>query len=273
VTIQSRFQPKAFLTIADDLFSKVLGGQAIEKAYTVAEHNRLQALAPEAGARALDLRLRRAVIVGVKGKLGEALLNQLLASSYLEVTAIADKPLTLGIAKLHLSQIHEVAEAQAQDAYLCLSDPLASYGKSYYGRDAHFSELLASDAFRVAQALVTQGVRRLILISPLSSWHQMSPSAKGISSELESQMLSLQLESFLILRPSAELQSAPQASLFGRFIAGYLGMFRMMLPKGSDNIRTEQLARSAIRANQYARSGVQVLNNQDLLSLAQATPK
>jgi hypothetical protein len=38
----------------------------------------------------------------VKGKLGEALLNQLLAAEYLAVTAIADKPLTLGIARLEV---------------------------------------------------------------------------------------------------------------------------------------------------------------------------
>jgi hypothetical protein len=217
--------------------------------------------------RSLDLRLRKAIIFGVKGKLGEALLNQLLASSYLAVMAIADKPLTLGIARLEVSPLSEVKAAQAQDASLCLKNPDAAYGQSYYGRDAHFSNLLPENAFEVAKSLLAKGVRRLILISPLSSWHQMSPSAKGISSELESKLLSSELESFLILRPASDSQSATQTTFFHRFLAGYLNIFRIMLPKGAENMRTDQLARSAIKANQFARAGVQVLDNQELIRL------
>jgi hypothetical protein len=95
----------------------------------------------------------------------------------------------------------------------------------------------------------------------------MSPSVKGISSELESKLLSLELESFLILRPASKSQGAPRTTFFRRFLAGYFNIFRIMLPKGSENMRTEQLARSAIKANQFARPGVQVLDNQDLLQI------
>jgi hypothetical protein len=203
----------------------------------------------------------------VKGKLGEALLNQLLASSYLAVTAIADKPLTLGIARLEVSPLSEVKVDQAQDAYLCLNDPGAAYGQSYYGRDAHFSTLLSAEALEAAKGLVARGVTRLILISPLSSWHQMSPSAKGISSELESKLLSLDLECLLILRPASESQSTHETTFFRRVLAGYFNIFRMMLPKNAENMRTDQLAGSAIKANQYARSGVQVLTNEDLVRI------
>jgi Putative transposase len=35
-------------------------------------------------------------------------------------------------------------------------------------------------------------------------------------------------------------------------LAGYFNIFRTMLPKGAENLRTDQLARSAIKANQYA---------------------
>ncbi len=206
----------------------------------------------------------------MKGKLGEALLNQLLASSYLAVTAIADKPLTLGIARLEVSPLPEVKVDQAQDAYLCLNDPDAAYGQSNYGRDAHFSTLLPENAFDVAKGLVAKGVSRLILISPLSSWHQMSPSAKGISSEFESKLLSLELESFLILRPASESQSAPQTTFFRRFLEGYFNIFRIMLPKGAENMRTDQLACSAIKANQFAKPGVQVIDNQGLLRILAA---
>ncbi len=77
-------------------------------------------------------------------------------------------------------------------------------GKAYYGRDAHFSALLPVVAFEVAKGLVAKGVTRQILISPLSSWHQMNPSARGISSELENKLLDLDLECLLILRPASE---------------------------------------------------------------------
>jgi hypothetical protein len=60
----------------------------------------------------------------------------LLASSYLSVTAIADKPLTLGIVRLAVSALSEIKEGQANDTYLCLTDPDAAYGQSYFGRDA-----------------------------------------------------------------------------------------------------------------------------------------
>ena len=163
--------------------------------------------------------------------------------------------------------MRELKVDQVQDAYFCLNDPDATYGKSYYGRDAHFSTLLPENAFDVAQGLVVKGVSRLILISPLSSWHQMSPSAKGISSELESKLLSLELESFLILRPASESQGESQTTFFRRFLAGYFNIFRIMLPKGTENMRTDQLAHSAIKANQFAKPGVQVIDNQDLLRI------
>ena len=150
----------------------------------MAERHRQQALADHeidsnGKPRELDLRLRKAIIVGVKGKLGEALLNQLLASQYLAVTAIADKPLTLGIARLEVSSLAEVKLDQAQDAYLCLNDPDAAYGQSYYGRDGHFSALLPADAFEVAKALVTTGVKRLLggLLQHLSDHDQPVQSA------------------------------------------------------------------------------------------------
>jgi hypothetical protein len=60
--------------------------------------------------------------------------------------------------------LSEVKVDQAQDTYLCLNDPDAAYGQSYYGRDAHFSNLTLGDAFEVASSLVAKGVRRLILI-------------------------------------------------------------------------------------------------------------
>jgi hypothetical protein len=77
----------------------------------------------------------------------------------------------------------------------------------------------------------------------------------------------LELESFLIFRPASESQSAPSTTFFRRFLAGYFNIFRIMLPKGAVNIRTDQLARSAMKANQFARPGVQVLDNQDLLQI------
>lgn len=95
----------------------------------------------------------------------------------------------------------------------------------------------------------------------------MSPSAKGISSELESRLLSLELESLLILRPATESQSQPQISFFRRIFAGYFNIFRMMLPKGAENMRTDQLARRAIMASQNAKAGVQVLDHQDLVRM------
>jgi hypothetical protein len=44
----------------------------------------------------------------------------------------------------------------------------------------------------------------------------------------------------------------------------YFNIFRIMLPKGAEILRADQLAKSAIKANQYALPSVQVLSNEDL---------
>lgn len=256
-----------------NLLDTVLGGGAIEQAASIAHQRRQEALAQEAEASFLDLSQRHAVIAGVKGRLGETLLNHLLASDYAGVTALADRPIQLGLRKLRCCPAAGLAGQPCDDAYLCLNDQEGPFARSWYGRDAHFLEVLQEHLLPLAEHLYRYGVRRLSVLAPLSSWQSMGKVHHGMADETEAALSLLGFDTVQFLRPAVQLTPAPGGSLLQRFAHGYLSLFNMMLPKGAETLRADHLAQATLEAARDPRPGVRVIDNEALLALrARARP-
>lgn len=65
---------------------------------------------------------RRAFIAGVEGKLGEALLSQLVGSEYATAITLAETPFALGARKLKVSNLPGLESSAVDDANLCMND-------------------------------------------------------------------------------------------------------------------------------------------------------
>lgn len=202
--------------------------------------------------------VRSAIVAGVVGRLGEAVLNHVLAvDDYAQVTALAHAPMNLGVRRLTLAGLD--ALPPADDLYLVLSDPDLPAARSFYGRDAAFTLLSPDNLGAVARAAAAAGTRRALLLSPLPAWQQMSRFHQGLSGDREMQLAALPFDALTVLRPVKAAGSAG-GSLLQRVVHLYLSVQMMMIPRSIPTLTSDQLARAAVAAMRTAGSGVRILD-------------
>jgi len=200
--------------------------------------------------------VRRALVAGAVGRQGEALLNRVLgAGDYADVVALAGAPMALGVRGLSLAAIDDLPPLD--DVFILLSDPDDQWSRSYHGRDAAFVQVSADNCLRVAQAAVSAGAARLVLVSPMPAWQQVGHFHRGLANDAELALARLPLASLVVLRPVRE-SSARGGSLLQRIVAGYLSLQLLMLPKSIEMFTSEKLARCALAAMRQARAGLEV---------------
>ena len=196
-------------------------------------------------------------MAGAVGRLGEALLNRVLASGdYASVVALADAPMALGVRQLSLAPIG--ALPRIDDAFVALSDPAEADARSFYGRDAPFVQVHRGNCLQVAQRAVDAGASRLLLVSPLPAWQQVGPFHRGLGDETELAISQLPLASVVILRPVRDAKR-PGGNLLQKVAAAYLSLQLLMMPRSIELMTSEKLARCALAAMRRARAGIEVV--------------
>lgn len=209
-----------------------------------------------APARRSQARGRTALVAGAVGRRGEALLNRVLGcGDYAEVVALSQGPIAPGLRTLRLASLE--ALPPIDDAFLLLSEPQEADARSFYGRDAAFVALQSVNCLQVARAAVGQGARRIVLVRPMPAWQQVGHFHRGLADELELAVSQLPLESLVVLRPVREA-GRPGGSLIERFVAVYLSLQLLMLPRSIPILTSERLAQCALAAMRGARAGLQV---------------
>ena len=199
---------------------------------------------------------RVALVAGAVGRRGEALLNRLLASGdYAEVVALAQAPMSPGLRGLRAASAAELPPLD--DVFLVLSDSGDASARSYYGRDGAFVALDESNCLQVAREAAGRGARRLVLISPMPAWQQVGHFHRGLANDTELAVSQLPFESLVVLRPVRE-GGRRGGGLLERFVAGYLSLQLLMLPKSIEVMTSERLARCALEAMRRARDGLEV---------------
>lgn len=212
---------------------------------------------------------RVALVAGVVGRRGEALLNRVLASGdYAEVVALSSVPMALGVRGLRLAGLADLPEVD--DLFLLISDPDDASSRSFYGRDAAFVAVDEQNCLQVARRAVEQGARRAVLIDPMPAWQQVGNFHRGLANPGELAVASLPLDSLVVLRPVRDGKRRG-ANLVERFVAAYLSVQLLMLPKSIGILTSETLARCALQAMRGARDGLQVHPADTLTKLLEQT--
>ncbi|MGE0798321.1 MAG: hypothetical protein AB7G13_01625 [Lautropia sp.] len=213
---------------------------------------------------------RHALIAGAAGRLGEALLAQLLVTlRYDGITVLTNGPLASTVRGLRpLAQaaflanpglanpgLAEASPAVELDVYLCTADGDDPLARAPNRRDAIYAPLADLPTVRaLAGAAAAAGARRLLLIAPLAAWRQTSAASRMLPQALELELARLAVPTVVVLRPVTEravelntaAESATVESRLQRFARFYLSQLRFMLPSAGKALRAVDIARIAI---------------------------
>ncbi len=213
---------------------------------------------------------RTALVAGVVGRAGEALLNEVLArGNHRRVIALAESPMSMGVRRLELATLD--ALPPIDDLYLLPTDADEPGTRSYYGRDAPFVQIDDRRAVAVARAASAAGASRLVLISPAAPWQQISGLNAGLTSDAEREIAALPVERMVVLRPTRQSR-APGGNLLQRMVHAYLSVQMLMLPKSVPLVTSVHLARVAVDALANASPGITVLGAERIAQWFAAEP-
>lgn len=204
--------------------------------------------------------VRRLLVAGAVGRLGEALLNESLArGGYDEVVALADGAATmsLGVRGLVLAPLDALPPLDD----VCIAqtmDPDAPGARSFHGRDAPFALVEPAAMARIATAASRAGARRLLVVHPLSAWQQMSGLHLGLTGDAELELARLPFDGVTVVRPVATA-STPGGGLVQRVAGVYLSLQMLMLPRSLPTLTSAQVARVAVDLLGEPAPGVRIL--------------
>ncbi len=204
-------------------------------------------------------------MVGAIGRLGEAVLTQVLAhGNYARVHVLGQGNLSSTVRGLALTTLEQLPDID--DVYLVVSDADDPYARSYHGRDLRFEELTSTNLVPVAKAAAHRGARRLVLLFPAPAWQQMSRFQQGLMNETESALARLPYKSLVIMR-SVSLSKSSKGSLLQKVANLYLDLQLMMMPRSIPVLTSDQLGRAAVQAQCRAREGVTVYQAAEIKQL------
>ncbi|MFM2399568.1 MAG: hypothetical protein RL341_1725 [Pseudomonadota bacterium] len=167
-------------------------------------------------------------IAGAIGKFGEALIALAASQSRLAAVWVAvEQALPSTEAKV-TPTFGKALPAGVDAAVLVLSD--AAAGLTYYGRDAIYSRVTATDLLARATALKAAGVRRLALVQPVDFWQQPESVRGLLASQDELAISLLGFEVLLVVRPPRQDDKPAAASRLQRVVDTYLRQFRWLAP-------------------------------------------
>ncbi len=206
----------------------------------------------------------KVLLIGARGRLGETLLNDLLAQThYSRVYVLAEQRLEMGIAKLHTCTWNETLEID----HIVINDtPLDPESPgAFHGRDQVYHCLGGQEWPTLLQWLQVLKPHVAALISPLAAFQQFSSSANGSLSPNEFALASKGIASCTILRPLANAALPAGASRMERFMALWFSQFRWIFPHPSQSLLTKDVSAAAMSHLQQAQVGMRILSAQDML--------
>lgn len=206
-----------------------------------------------------------ALVVGAVGRLGEAVLNQVLASeNYAQVYVLGEGAFSSTMRGLRLTTSEMLPSIES--VYLVLSSADDQNHRSFYGRDLRFTVLTHDNLVHLAQAAAAKGARKALLVAPAPAWQQMSRFQQGLMNAGESTLAAMSFEALVVLRPVAQSKTAA-GGLLQRFASFYLDLQMMMLPRSIPVLTSDQLGRASVAAMSQARTGVSVLQAEQIAAL------
>jgi hypothetical protein len=215
--------------------------------------------------------LERALLIGAGGRLGSALLAELLVAGRFEsVSALVAAPLASTVRGLRALTLAEWAQPVAGTTVAFVAFVVFERERHSNGRDDAFVMPQPDELFALAQRLHRGGVRRLLLVLPHASSMLPAALSAGFASEAEAAVAGLGFEQLVLVKPSQDAAGAPPRGALARLARWWLSQLRWMVPQREQPLRAEVLARlvaAAARQLPRARAGTHVLS-QALMSQA-----
>ena len=235
----------------------------------------VHALASAGPDRAIRPASRSALAIGTVDRVGEELINCLLESpDYGSVHVVVEAPMRSMLPHLKPWQVStsalsdlpyatsEISLPHVDDVFCCISD-----ARSYFKRDQAYVLLRRRQIPPFAQRAAQSGARRLIVLSPLSAFLQLTASSGGLIDLLESELASLGFEVLIIVRPSADYATA-EGNALERLIAwGAKAIMQIMIPQRLQPLRARQIAQAAVNAARLLGPGVHVIGADKIAAL------
>jgi hypothetical protein len=207
---------------------------------------------------------KQVLLIGARGRLGEMLLNELLAQSrYSKVYVLAEQRLEMGIHKLETCTWNDTL---AIDHIVINDSPFDPESPgAFHGRDQVYHCLGEQEWPILLQWLQVLKPRAAALISPLAAFQQFSSAANGALSPNEFALASQGIASCTILRPLAHQTLPASASRMDRFMALWFSQFRWIFPHPSQSLLTKDVSAATIAHLSQAQAGMRILSAQDML--------
>lgn len=208
---------------------------------------------------------RSALALGVVGALGEELLAVLVGSNTYRVVHVGVKqPVATATSRFRPWRIGD-GVVVADDAYVCLTGPEvpapAASPIQRFGPD---------DVIAAARIARECGVRRLVLVSPLTALLQLNAAARTLGSSDEVALVEFGFETVLVVRPTAE-GDRPGGGLRGVVRAVSRMVLDIMLPPQVQALRAGTAAAAILEAVKRSRPGVSVIGARELLAIVEQT--
>jgi hypothetical protein len=210
---------------------------------------------------------RVALALGMAGALGEELLAALVASPrYALVHVGLKQPIASATAKFRPWRIGSTLIA-ADDAYVCLTGPethvpAASPMQTFDAEHLLDAAALARDA----------GVRRLVVVAPLSALLQLNAASHTVSSAQELALVDMRFVALVIVRPTqAELGDGGGPWLARTVRAMGRTVLDIMLPAQVQALRPKTAAQAILVAAERAGDGLHVVGARELMAIVEET--
>lgn len=214
--------------------------------------------------------VRIALVAGAAGRLGEALLNAVLASARYDTVRILTRQTmasshrcvddwVIDAPRLDEAMLNMHAWPAIDDVFCLLDQPPMSNG-----RDRAFHVVPSSMLLPLAKAAAQAGAKRLILVSPLEPSKQLSRFHQFDTSEEAQQLMRLPFSSVAVIHPALQQQSRPDAGWVARFRDFYLSQFRYMLPQSLAPLTSTRVAAACLAVAGEDWQGLRVFSARDL---------
>jgi hypothetical protein len=209
---------------------------------------------------------RAALALGMVGALGEALLAALVASSGYSIVHLAVvQPLGSGTPRLRPWIVGD-GVVIADDAFICLTDAALPVAKG--SPLARYAPEKVLDAARIAREA---GVRRLVLVAPLTALLQLNASAHTLASADELALTEMGFDTVLIVRPTLDPPGVGAGWMQATLRAATRAVRDIMLPGNVQPLRAQTAAGAILEAARRAPPGVHVLGAAALATIVEQT--
>lgn len=212
-----------------------------------------------------------AAVFGAVGKVGEELLNSVLACTrYERVYVLTRKPLDSTVSRLApllvagdelpIGVPHFAPDLRVADLFCCLAP-----SRTFYRRDDVYHRVLPHHVLPLARAALTLGARRMVLVKPADTMSQLGGYGRYLSDREELDLVQLPFQAVVILRPHQDVATHTTGNpvqQLAHWILATLGSY--MTPAQLRPRRAKTIAAACVSALERRSAGVHIISLEQL---------